>query len=481
MPACASGVLLTYTGTAVTRGVLPTMHRYLIFAGAGLSLFMYSIDSTAVAVAFPNFINDFGTSVLWAAWTLSIYMVAVTSVMPLMGNLSDSFGRKKVFLFSLVLFTASSLACGLAPNIYSLVACRFLQGVGGASFLPTAAGIVSDQFPESRERAIGLFSSIFSIGGIVGPNVGGWIVSRYSWRYIFYINLPIGMGLIVLIAILLDDPKARSRPHIDLVGAATFFGAILSLMLGLNHLAENVSVSSLLLAGLLVAVSAACVAFFVRHEREESNPLLDLTLLKSTPFLAANVYNMMIGAGIFGVVSFIPLYATSVHHLSTLMSGVILTPRSLGVICTSTVTSFLLKRWGYRGPMLWGVSLMAVSTLLLGDTGFRVVRLLGGPWGVAETLAALILLTGMALGIALPASNNACIELMPAKVATITGLRGMFRYVGGAIGISVTTIILHSSATPATGFRATFLAFGFVLLCTVPLVFLMPTGKTGWR
>ena len=457
------------------------MHRYLIFAGAGLSLFMYSIDSTAVAVAFPNFINDFGTSVLWAAWTLSIYMVAVTSVMPLMGNLSDSFGRKKVFLFSLVLFTASSLACGLAPNIYSLVACRFLQGVGGASFLPTAAGIVSDQFPESRERAIGLFSSIFSIGGIVGPNVGGWIVSRYSWRYIFYINLPIGMGLIVLIAILLDDPKARSRPHIDLVGAATFFGAILSLMLGLNHLAENVSVSSLLLAGLLVAVSAACVAFFVRHEREESNPLLDLTLLKSTPFLAANVYNMMIGAGIFGVVSFIPLYATSVHHLSTLMSGVILTPRSLGVICTSTVTSFLLKRWGYRGPMLWGVSLMAVSTLLLGDTGFRVVRLLGGPWGVAETLAALILLTGMALGIALPASNNACIELMPAKVATITGLRGMFRYVGGAIGISVTTIILHSSATPATGFRATFLAFGFVLLCTVPLVFLMPTGKTGWR
>ena len=442
---------------------------------------MYSIDSTAVAVAFPNFISDFGTNVLWAAWTLSIYMVAVTSVMPLMGNLSDSFGRKKVFLFSLMLFTGSSLACGLAPNIYSLVACRFLQGVGGASFLPTAAGIVSDQFPESRERAIGLFSSIFSVGGIVGPNLGGWIVSRYSWRYIFYINLPIGIGLIVLIALLLEEPMAISRPHIDLVGAATFFGAILFLMLALNHLAENFSVSSLLLAGLLLVVSAAFIAFFVRHEREESNPILDLTLLKSTPFLAANVYNMMIGAGIFGVVSFIPLYATSVHRLSTLMSGVILTPRSIGVICSSTITSFLLKRWGYRGPMVWGVSLMAVSTLLLGDTGFRVERLLGGPWGVAETLAALIMLSGIALGIALPASNNACIELMPSKVATITGLRGMFRYVGGAIGISFTTIILHASTTPATGFRTTFLAFGLVLLCTVPLVFLMPTGRTGWR
>ena len=161
------------------------MRRYLIFVSAGLSLLMYSIDSTVVAVAFPHLISDLHTNVLWAAWTISIYLIAVTSAMPLMGNLSDSFGRKKVFLISLIIFTGSSLACGLATNIHMLVAFRFLQGIGGASFLPTAAGIVSDQFPENRERAIGLFTSIFPIGGIVGPNLGGWIVSRYSWRYIF--------------------------------------------------------------------------------------------------------------------------------------------------------------------------------------------------------------------------------------------------------------------------------------------------------
>jgi EmrB/QacA subfamily drug resistance transporter len=453
------------------------MHRYLIFAAAGLSLFMYSIDSTAVAVAFPNFISDFGTNVLWAAWTISIYMVAVTSVMPLMGNLSDTFGRKRVYMVSLFLFTASSLACGLAPNIYSLVAFRFLQGVGGASFLPTAAGIVSDQFPESRERAIGLFSSIFSIGGIVGPNLGGWIVSRYSWRYIFYINLPIGVGLLVLIMILLEDPKTRSQSHIDLVGAAYFFGAILFMMLGLNHLAENFSAFSLLLTAILLVVSASFVAFFVRQERQASNPILDLTLLKSTPFLAANLYNMMIGAGIFGVVSFIPLFATSVHSLSTLVSGMILTPRSVGVIISSTVTSFLLKRWGYRWPMVWGIGIMAPTTLLLGDDQFWILRVLGVHMGVAEALAILIMLTGIGLGIALPASNNACIELMPTKVATITGLRGMFRYIGGALGISLTTIILHSSSTPASGFRTAFVSSGLMLLFTIPLVFLMPTGR----
>ena len=438
---------------------------------------MYSIDSTAVAVAFPNFIREFNTNILWAAWTLSIYMVAVTSMMPLMGNLSDSFGRKPVFLGSLLLFTLSSLACGLAPNIYSLVAFRFLQGIGGASFLPTAAGIVSDQFPDYRQQAIGLFSSIFSIGGIVGPNLGGWIVSRYSWRYIFYINLPIGLGLLVLILVLLRDTQERSRPHIDLAGAGYFFGAILFLMLGCNQLADNFSAASGLLAVLLVLVSGVFLALFARHERREPNPILDLTLLRSKPFLAANVYNMMIGAGIFGIVSFIPLYATSVQHLSTMMSGMILTPRSIGVICSSTITSFLLQRWGYRWPMVWGLCIMAVSTLLLGDTEFQLWRGLLLTWSVPERLSLLILVTGIGLGIALPASNNACIELMPSKIATITGLRGMFRYVGGAVGISLTTLILHVSGSAAVGFRITFITFGLVLLGTVPLVFLMPTGR----
>jgi MFS family permease len=144
------------------------------------------------------------------------------------------------------------------------------------------------------------------------------------------------------------------------------------------------------------------------------------------------------------------------------------------------ITSFLLKRWGYRWPMVCGLSIMALFTLLLGDHEFQLWRMLGIHLGVAERLALLIMGMGIGLGIAIPASNNACIELLPAKVATITGLRGMFRYVGGALGISVTTIILHSSSTLVSGFRTTFLSFGSVLLFTLPLVFLMPTGKKEW-
>jgi EmrB/QacA subfamily drug resistance transporter len=460
--------------------MIPKMRRYLIFVSAGLGLLMYSIDATAVVVAFPNFIKDFGTNVLWAAWTISIYLVAVTSVMPLMGKLSDSFGRKKVFLISLILFTTSSLACGLAPNIYSLVAFRFLQGIGGASFLPTAAGIVSDEFPEHRERAIGLFTSIFQIGGIVGPNLGGWIVSRYSWRYIFYINLPIGIGLIALILILLEDSEILSRPHIDFAGASFFFGTIIFLMLGLNSIAETFSLSTLLLTVIFLVVSFSFLYLFFRQEKKDSNPILDMVLLRSKPFLAANLYNMIVGAGVLGIFAFIPLFATSVHKLSTLVSGMILTPRSLAIIPASVITSFLLKRWGYRWPMVLGLIIISLSTILLGQEP-RLWRMVGIHFGIAESLALIVMLSGVGIGIFFPASNNACIELMPEKVATITGLRGMFANVGGTLGVSLITIILHLSSTPANGFRTTFNSFGLGLLFAIPLVFFMPTGKRGWH
>ena len=455
------------------------MRRYLIFICAGLSLLMSSIDSEAVAVAFSHFIKDLHTNVLWAGWTISIYLIAFTSSMPLMGNLSDTFGRKKVFLVSLILFTASSFACGLAPNIHFLVAFRFLQGLGGASFLPTAAGIVSDQFPEHRERAIGLFTSIFPIGGIIGPNLGGWIVSQYSWRYIFYINLPIGISLIVLVMILLEGSEVHSRSHIDLVGASFFFGAIIFLMLGLNLIAENFSIWFFFLTVIFLAISFSFLYLFIRQEKKASNPILDMALLRSRPFLAANLYNMIMGAGFLGIFAFIPLYATSVHKLSTLVSGMILTPRSLAVILAATITSFSLKRWGYRSPMILGLSIISLSTILLGDQGLRFLRMIGIHWGVAQILAVPIMIAGIGFGIAMPASNNACIELMPDRVATITGLRGMFRSVGGAFGISLTTIILHLSLTPVNGFRISFPCFGFGFLLAIPLVFLMPTGKGG--
>jgi EmrB/QacA subfamily drug resistance transporter len=455
------------------------MRRYLIFVAAGLSLLMSSVDGTVVAVALPNLIEDLGTNVLWAAWTISIYFIAITMAMPMAGNLSDRFGRKNVFLISLILFTGSSLACALAPDIHTLIAFRFIQGIGGACFLPTAAGMVSDHFPDHRERAIGLFTSIFPIGGVIGPNLGGWIVSHYSWRYVFYINVPVGIGLMVLITMLLKPSRVSSRHHLDLAGAFFMSGAILFLMFGLNLIGETSSFRSFLFAALFMVLSSSSLFLFLRQEKKAPNPILDMALLRSRPFLAANVLNMVIGAGAWGILSFIPLYATSVHKLSTLLSGMILTPRSLGMIFASAVTSFLLRRWGYRWPMVWGLGMISFSTILLGE-GVPLARMMGIRWGTAELLSFLILFSGIGSGIAFPAANNACIELLPDKVATIVGLRGMFRTVGAALGVSLITFALHLSSNPNTGFRITFMACGLAILFTIPLVFLMPAGKKAW-
>ena len=452
------------------------MRRYLVFISAGLCLLMYSIDATAVAVAFPNFIRDLNTNVLWAAWTISIFFIAVTIGMPLAGNLSDSFGRKKVFLISLALFTLGSLACGLAPNILALIAARFLQGIGGAAFLPTASGMVSDHFPENRARAIGFFTSIFPIGGIIGPNLGGWIVSHYSWRYIFYINLPIGVCLFALIMVLLKDSKMSSRPRVDIAGALLMSAAILFLMLGLNLVGESFSALSLAFSGVLLASSFVLGLLFLRQEKRVANPILDMVLLQSKPFLAANLLNFVLGTCVFGIFSFIPLYATSVHRLSTLMSGMIMTPRSIGTISASAITSFFLARWGYRWPMIIGFGIVSVATILLAP-GLLLWDNLGALWGPAEMMALLLLVSGLGMGMAFPAANNACIELMPGKVATIVALRNMFRTIGGALGVSVITFILHLAPNSTSGFRIVFVSLGLTLLFSLPLGFLMPTGK----
>ena len=452
------------------------MRRYLVFVTAGIGLLMYSIDSTAVAVAFHDLIRDLHTNVLWAGWTMSIFFVGVTTMMPLAGKLSDTFGRKGVFLASLVLFVGSSLACGLAPNIYILVACRFFQGVGGASFLPTASGIVSDHFPENRQSAIGLFTSIFPIGGIIGPNVGAWIVSRFSWRYIFYINLPIGLVLIALVLGLLKGSETLSRRRIDFSGSFLLSGSILLLMFGLNVIVNDAGRVPFLLFAMLLLSGVFFAILFLRHEKNEVDPILDLALLRSRPFLAANLLNMMLGAGFFGLLSFVPLYAVSVHGLSTLMSGIVLTPRSLGVIFTSIITSFALKRSGYRRPLVLGLTSVSLATILL-IPGLPIWRIMGGPSGATETLAFLVLILGMGIGITNPAANNACIELMPKRVATIVGLRGMFRSVGGVVSICLITSILHLSASAAQGFTITFLFYGLLLACGIPLAFLVPSGR----
>src|SRR6185503_14958061 len=169
-----------------TARAAPTRHIFFLLAAS--ALLMASIDSTIVAVAIPQLTTALSSPLAWVAWTLTAYQLVQVVMLPLAGKLSDSFGRKKVFLFCVGMFTFGSLLCGLAPTIWFLIAARALQAVGGGGLMPSAVGLVSDQYRERRAQAIGLFASVFPIGGILGPNLGGLILQHWTWREMFFIN-----------------------------------------------------------------------------------------------------------------------------------------------------------------------------------------------------------------------------------------------------------------------------------------------------
>jgi MFS family permease len=225
-------------------------------------------------------------------------------------------------------------------------------------------------------------------------------------------------------------------------------------------------------AGILFAAAIVLGIFFFRHEGRVKNPVIDLQMLKEKPFFAANMFNLLYGMAVLGVMSFIPLYATSVFGMSTLESGLILTPRSIGMMAASVVTSIFLPKWGYRWPMITGTGILVFSLALLGMelTDINIGVHLSG----AVVLGIIMFISGVGMGIVAPAANNACIELMPHRIATITGVRGMFRQSGSAMAISISALVLENFSSMGQGFTLVFYGLAVILVLAVPFIFAMP-------
>jgi EmrB/QacA subfamily drug resistance transporter len=447
---------------------------YLTFAVVGLALLMASIDSTIVAVGLPTLLTDLKTNLALIGWTMTGYQFAQSIIMPIAGKLSDEWGRKRLFLGAVALFTLSSIAAGLAPNIYMLIVFRILQGIGGGTFLPSATGIVSDAFGDRRAQAVGLFGSIFPIGGIIGPNIGGLILDNVSWRWIFFVNVPVGILLLVFGSIILaKDTKSVNSTNrkIDLTGVGLFVGAIFAVLYGITNWANNRSAIGVTIA--LFVVAAVLFFFFVRHEDRTSQPMIDLRLLRWRPFVGVNIYNFMFGSVVFGVTSFIPYYATIAYGMTPGQDGVLLTPRSITMIIVSALTSLFIIRFRYRLPMIIGIVIIS-GTLIILSRGFHDLSLAGIGLHSMVLLATLVALVGVGMGIANPASNNAALDLIPEKVAEATGMRGMSRSVGGVIGTAVVTLILSYFPDKARGMQDIYLGLAIIMLLIIPFVFMIP-------
>jgi EmrB/QacA subfamily drug resistance transporter len=441
---------------------------WLLFAIVSIALFMSSLDGTIVSTGLPTLRRALGTSINWASWTMTAYQLGLVIAMPIAGRVADTFGRKRVFLVAAALFTGSSLLCGLQSNIGLLIAFRVLQAAGGAAFMPAASGIVMDTFGDHKQKALGLFSSIFPLGALVGPIAGGVILASWSWRGVFLVNVPIGLAFTLLAWRYLPSSERRpARP--DVLGALLMGATVLAVMVAVTDLGNpGAGVTSLGFAlPFCLAIAGGCA--FVRHCSRAEDPLIPVHLLKGRAFAATNTINVVWGACAIGFGSLVPLFSEDRYGLSPLASGTLLTARAVGEILLAISASVLIHRTGYRLPIVGGIALIGGGLAMIATP----------PLGLSPYLWLAIgaTLTGLGTGLSAPAANNASIELAPDDVGAITGLRGAARQGGAIVGIALATSLAAHTGHEAATLAKTFFVLAGLLALLAPLVYLAPDGR----
>ena len=443
-----------------------------IFAVAGTALFLSAIDATIVATALSTLHKSLDARLTWTGWIITVYQLGQAIAMPLVGRLSDQLGRRRLFIGAIFLFTLTSLLCGIATSVYELIVFRALQGISGGAFLPSATGIVSDHFGANRDRALGLFTSIFPFGNAVGPIFGGLMIQFWTWRGIFFINIPVGVVLAIAAIAVIPPSTKRPAARTDVVAVLQFTLAALGLMFGMAILGDKgVSVSSPTVA-LPLAVSVLAAVLFLNRARKHPEPLFPLRLLRGGGFSAMNVINIVFGACALGGATLIPLFAQDRYHISPLRSGTLLTARAIGMIAVAALATFLMRRTGCRIPIAIGFTVIAAGFVLMAVSPWAF----GPYWWLAFGAA----VTGVGFGISNPAANNAGLARAPSDVGVVAGLRGMFRQAGGIICISVITAFVARGSTVGHTLSVAFVLLGIITFSVLPLIRAVPEQRGSW-
>ncbi len=451
----------------------PASRRIAIFSVVAVALLMSALDSTIVATALHTIQHGLHSSINWTSWVITGYAVGLLVALSLAGKLSDRFGRRRFFLVSVGVFAGSSLCCGLATSIYVLIALRVIQAAGGAGFTPSATAIVVDHFGSARDKAVGLFASIFSIGSIIGPIFGGLFVTYWTWRGIFFVNVPIGILLIVLcLRFVPRDPKGTGeRRAMDLRGMILLGIGVLALMAGISFLGEaHTRVwSPFFLAP--IAIGVLLLGQFGRHIRRVVDPFIAPLLIAGRGFAAVNVINLVTGA-VFGMTALVPLYAVDRYRISALGSGTLLTAQSVVVIAIGIGAAVALRRTGYRLPLYVGLAFIVAGMVILAVPPPGVSAY---PW-----LAMGACVVGVGEGLVSPASRNAGLQLVPERAAALAALRSTGIQVGEIASVSITTAILAQSHTPGQLQATIYVAFAFLLLLSMSVITRVPEHRGSW-
>ncbi|HEX7381859.1 MAG TPA: MFS transporter [Nevskiaceae bacterium] len=449
--------------------------RWAIFAVVAAALFMSSLDGTIVATALPALQRELDASIAWAGWTITAYSLGLVLMVPVAGVLSERYGERVVFLVSVAVFTIASFCCGLATNIYVLVGLRFLEALGGAGFTPSATGIIVEHFGSSRDKAVGLFGSIFSVGAIVGPIFGGLFVTYWSWRGIFLVNVPIGIALFVLCLRVVPRDAAPlpggGRGRFDYVGMAQLGIGVLGVMLAFNALSAGLG--AIASAGFLLPAAAAGIALwcFALHTRKTRNPFIAARFLAGHGFGAVNIVNVM-GGMVVGLVALLPLYASIRYGISALDAGTLLSVEGAAFIAVSGFAAMSLRRTGYRLPIYFGITLMVLG----------IAALSAAPHGMSPYLwlAAVAGFIGIGAGCSSPASRNAGLQLAPEAAPTLAGLRTISFQIGSIVTISITTALISATSAPGAAHGYVYIVWAVLIALLTPVIARVPEHRGAW-
>ena len=513
-----------------SRAWQPSVNPWIIALAVTLATFMEVLDTSIANVALPHIAGSLSAGTDESTWVLTSYLVSNAIVLPLSGWISTIIGRKRFYMTCVAIFTISSLLCGLSLNLGMLIFFRVLQGVGGGGLQPSEQAILADTFPPAkRGMAFAVYGIAVVMAPAIGPTLGGWITDNYTWRWIFFLNIPVGILSLTLTSRLIQDPPfLRRRKFSELKVDYTGLGLI---ALGLGTLQvvldkgqrDDWFESNLIL--ILSVVSAAALIFLIIWEWKQKDPVVDLHLFRERTFASANILMFMLGFALLGSTLLLPLFMQTLLGYTAEQAGLGLSPGGFAIMLLMPLVGFLLSRYDARWLMMFGLAVLSFS--LFHMTGFDLnVDFSTVVW------ARVIQAVGMAF-LFVPINTAAYSQLPREKNNAASGLMNLARNIGGSVGISVVTTMLarraqhhqtnlsvHLSETnpvftgmiqstaqslQAKGLSAAdatqrayalvqntvlrqanmlayidnFWLLGFAILCMIPLVFLMKKTKPG--
>jgi EmrB/QacA subfamily drug resistance transporter len=416
-------------------GLSPRQVR-LVFVGLMLGMLLASLDQTIVATALPTIVGDLG-GLNHLSWVVTSYLLASTVSTPLWGKLGDLYGRKGFFQAAIVIFLLGSALSGLSQNLNELIMFRALQGLGAGGLIVGAQAIIGDIVPpRDRGRYTGLIGAVFAVSSVAGPLLGGFFTDDLSWRWVFYINLPIGAVALVVVAAVLHARTTRVEHDIDYLGASVLSAAVVALILMLTWGGTEYAWNSPTIV-LLGVASVALFAIFIAVERRASEPIVPLHLFGNKVFRIAFSTGALVGFAMFGALTFLPLFLQIVHGASPTSSGLQLVPIMIFVLLMAVYSGRRISATGtYRRFPITGTALTVVALVLFAHIG------LGTPfWKTAIYMAILGAGLGLTMQVLLIAAQN---SVPYSELGVATSLATFSRSIGGSIGVAVFGTIFNN-------------------------------------